>query len=302
MKGSFEQVLQSMSHFLNFPDIESEIDKLIEESVKLSLLPKSTKESSATHDVLADYLSEDPNQKKLKMVVAMAGGSLEKLKRVIASIFEDATLESIRTNEVVRTRVAKFLVAPSSESSFIPNFIRKSFSLPKNWIGLLEDTSYLSVVARQALSATYSAKMGFRFEKCVGDIVSASGLTYEKGPVAILDNKEVDIAIPNRTEPKVLIMISYQVTTGSGQSTKANEQRQMYNMIQSLNRSRSQRYIVESAVSDRMFVNVVDGGGWIARQRDLHQLWLNSDYFLTFNTLAKLESIIRKAFFEQFST
>lgn len=44
-----------------------------------------------------------------------------------------------------------------------------------------------------------------------------------KAPVSIIENKEVDVAIPSIKKPKILIMSSYALTTASSQTSRANE-------------------------------------------------------------------------------
>lgn len=45
---------------------------------------------------------------------------------------------------------------------------------------------------------------------------------------------------------------------------------------------------------NRAFVNFVDGGGWLARQRDLERLVENCHYFINLQHLDMLESIVLK--------
>ncbi|MCX7976723.1 MAG: hypothetical protein N2646_06585, partial [Bellilinea sp.] len=40
------------------------------------------------------------------------------------------------------------------------------------------------------------------------------------------------------------------------------------------------------------FVNFADGGGWLARKRDLYRLWENCHYFLNLHNLSDLEKIV----------
>jgi hypothetical protein len=43
---------------------------------------------------------------------------------------------------------------------------------------------------------------------------------------------------------------------------------------------------------NRAFVNFVDGGGWLARKRDLERLVENCHYFVNFQYLDMLEAIV----------
>ena len=97
---------------------------------------------------------------------------------------------------------------------------------------------------------------------------------HEKGQVEIVDFKEVDVAIPNVSNPEILIMSSYALTTSSSQSSRANEQAAMYEKVQTYNR-RSQKIKYGKPIT---FINVIDGGGWIERKNDLLKMWVDCDY------------------------
>jgi hypothetical protein len=44
----------------------------------------------------------------------------------------------------------------------------------------------------------------------------------------------------------------------------------------------------------RVFVNFVDGGGWLARKQDFQRLVKQCDYFINFQHLDLLEAIVSK--------
>ncbi|MGU9951182.1 MAG: DpnII family type II restriction endonuclease, partial [Gammaproteobacteria bacterium WSBS_2016_MAG_OTU1] len=85
----------------------------------------------------------------------------------------------------------------------------------------------------------------------------------------------------------ILIMSSYQLTTSSAQSSKANEQARMYQLVQTHNRSRRRRDYPET-----LFVNVVDGGGWLARSRDLKSMWRECDYCFSYAGLDDFKTML----------
>jgi hypothetical protein len=77
--------------------------------------------------------------------------------------------------------------------------------------------------------------------------------------------------------------LTFQETTSSGQSTKA---RDMLAAFTRINESNS-RY-----GENRVFVNFVDGGGWLARKRDLERLVDQCHYFINLKNLDMLEAIV----------
>lgn len=138
------------------------------------------------------------------------------------------------------------------------------------------------------MQSKYAVRIGDALEDEVRKIVENSGFNSEKGAVRIVDDKEVDIAIPNTDEPQILIMSSYQLTTSSSQSSKANEQLRMYQDIERHNRSRSQR-----DSPNALFINVIDGGGWLSRSNELQTMWDGCDYCFSYSSLSGLREVLR---------
>ncbi len=286
MTSTFDEFVESMSMFLIFPDVEDEMDALVQNRIDQLSAPKNGGKTS--EDLLFDYLTEDKDSEKLKLVIAMSGGSVEKLKRILSYLFHSGSLSQIRDNADARRQIARFLTDPDRESR-IPRFVRRSFSLPENWAELLSDGPHMNTVVRSSLVSSYSVKMGFKLEQEVQEIVTDLGKSYEKGSVYAVDNKEVDLAIPNCDSPQALIMSSYSLTTSSSQTTRANEQAAMYDALQKFNRSRRMR-----ETPSCIFINVVDGGGWISRRNDLKQLWANCDHCFSFNTLQDMRELLER--------
>ncbi len=54
------------------------------------------------------------------------------------------------------------------------------------------------------------------------------------------------------------------------------------------------RHINSRHGENRAFVNFVDGGGWLARKRDLERLVENCHYVLNLQHLDMLEAIVRR--------
>jgi hypothetical protein len=109
------------------------------------------------------------------------------------------------------------------------------------------------------------------------------GITHACGQVAFL-GKQIDHAIPSLDDPYVMVMVSYMETTSSGQTSRANEQQAMYEKIIGEN--------TRWAPIKRVFVNIVDGAGWLARRSDLRKIHAGCDYCLNMKTLDQLEAII----------
>ncbi len=88
-------------------------------------------------------------------------------------------------------------------------------------------------------------------------------------------------------------MSSFQETTSSGQTTKAKDMRSVYDQI----RHQNSRY-----GENRAFVNFADGGGWLARKRDLERLVEQCHYFINLQHLDMLEAIVLQHVPERYFT
>ncbi len=292
-KLSLKEMRESMSHFLNFPDLEDEMERLVQEGKREALDATPRNGSRSREDAIADFLQQDDStNKNLKMLISLSAGSLERLSRLIKFWFGKGTEKSIRSNAEVRRRVAKLMDNPDNEQS-VPKFIRNAFALPANWTDLLKEDVYMNRAVRGSLVSKYSVAVGLKIEEVVGEIVTELGLTYEKGSVFAVDNKEVDIAIPSLEDPKILIMVSYLVTTASTQTSKASEQNTMYDQLRSWNRSRKRE-----ASPNCLFVNVIDGGGWISRRKDLERMWKGCDYCFSYEKLDDFRQLVREVMLE----
>lgn len=135
---------------------------------------------------------------------------------------------------------------------------------------------------------TYSGRKGYKVESLIEQELSRLkekyDINFEKGRSRFIET-DIDFAIPSLESPWIILMSSFQETTSSGQSTKA---RDMLSAYERLTRS-NVRY-----GEKRIFINFVDGGGWLARKRDFERLVENCHYYLNLHHLAMLEDILNK--------
>lgn len=288
-KWTLERLRAGMRVFLYLPDAERALQADIDSAVARILLSKAQNGGRHRVDVLSDYLNAGKDaDERLKIIIGLSKGSLETLKRIYEAMFPDVKWSRLRHDDGIRRRVAEFLMSPHAEEMFIPTFIRESFDLPNNWIELLQDRDYLRAVVRESKKSQYSVSMGNALEDEVRNAVRAAGYNCAKGRVGFVDDKEVDIAIPDLEDPQILIMSSYQLTTASSQTSKANEQSRMYEYVRRHNGSRARR-----GKPDAVFVNVVDGGGWLARPNDLQTMWNSCDHCFPLSGLNGLREVLQ---------
>ena len=288
-KLTLEELRAGMQSFLNFPNVERGIQEDVEQTVNKILLSKAQNGGRNPVDVLTDYLNAGRDtEERLKIIVGFSRGSVEKVKRIYEAMFPGVSWRMLRYDPSIRRRIASFLIYQNDLDVYVPPFIRSNFFLPNNWIELLQDRNYLQAIVQGNMQSKYAVGIGEALEAEARQVVEGSKFSHGKGPVSIVDDKEVDIAIPNTSEPQVLIMSSYQITTSSAQSSKANEQLRMYQDVRSYNSSRGQRN-----KPDVLFINVIDGGGWLARPNDLQTMWRECDYCFSLSSLDRLRNVLQ---------
>lgn len=110
------------------------------------------------------------------------------------------------------------------------------------------------------IGLSYSGRKGHRVEAHIGGYLASVqeeyGVGFERGRSRFIET-DIDFAIPSLDDPWVILMVSFQETTSSGQSTKARDMLSAYERILRSNA----RY-----GENRAFVNFVDGGGLVGQE------------------------------------
>ena len=140
----------------------------------------------------------------------------------------------------------------------------------------------LPEMIKNSFKGTYSTRVGREIEDLVEDVIKgAVGEDYVCRRKVF--DRNIDFVIPDDENPKVLIEVSYMVTTGSSQSTKRETMISVAKEINNRNMHDTDKII---------FVNVIDGAGWIARQKDLERIYNASDYVINLSNLDELKRIL----------
>ena len=290
-KLKFDDFLQEMSVFINIPTVERAFN---ESSVSELVLGTGSMSDISDEQILFQYLSVDrvPEFKsKLQVLFTTSNGSMELLYNVLLVITGRVSLSNILRNKNELKRLSEFLVNPDVFSDEIPEFSRNRFRMESDWREILSDELRI----RTALSksgqklADYSVHVGLGLEGVVLDTIKLTNWSTEKGKCPIINNKEVDIAIPSLKDPRALVFCSYQLTSASSMTTKAGEQQKLYNTLGDYNRSRERL-----KKDDVLFINVIDGGGWIRRKGDLRVMHASCDYCFTFKSLERLKELFNR--------
>ena len=294
-KATFEEYVASCTPFLYIPELEMETrDKVCGIVEKLlGFTPESDPESN-----LIKFMRQDPDF--LKVLLSLTNLSQERFRRVVAAekhgrgiYLEDWSVDRIhRTlcrDDQYASEIARFFLEGRAHpllADMVADFYLDQMHLPDNWSVLIQDRAFAGQIVRHMLQGNYSVQRGKHVERIVyaqldyATTQIESG--YETGRSSWLA-KQIDAAVPDLTDPQVIIMVSYMETTSSSQSSRSTEQLEMFQRIASHN--------VQNR-TNKAFVNVIDGGGWLARESSLLKMYQGCDYCLNINMLDQLNEIV----------
>ena len=264
------------------------------------------------HNELSGFLITDdefPALVKLKAFVSIIGLSEERLKRVVSLIRFRNYHEDFRSEWDVK-KISKTLQTDTSfRNILIDFFIRGRHSIIGREIPLyymrnfklndpefITDLSNFKYVERilndNEIQGKYSNEVGAHVEKIIQfklEYYKANinnTLTYEIQKEFPLFNKNIDFLIPSVNSPIILIESSYNITTGSGQSKRADQLVELYGILMKHNANHRANKI--------LMLNYCDGFGWVGRQNDLQRIYEASDYVFNQATLNVLEEVLNE--------
>ncbi|MBM3179229.1 MAG: hypothetical protein FJZ86_02630 [Chloroflexi bacterium] len=295
-KPSFEDFIRTCMPLLRIPELEQLMRERVSGIVSELLHFESSADPAQN---LKQFLQKDENF--LGVLLALTNLSQEKFLRIITAQRFAAQdfgpewsapriYEKIKKDDAFAEQIARlFLEGRDSRllTEQVADFYLDQLSLPANWSEIIRDQNVIGNIVRKKLAGEYTDQKGAFVERQVSGILDKVqkkfGVTHAHGQVKLV-GKEIDHAIPSLEEPYVMVMVSYMETTSSNQTTRANEQQAMYQKIVGEN--------VRYPNNQRVFVNVVDGAGWLARRSDLRKIHEGCHYCLNMQTLDQLEPIV----------
>jgi hypothetical protein len=297
-KPTFNEFIETCTPLLKIPELEENMRERVRAIIKELLNFEPDKDPAKN---LKQFIQKDENF--LGVLLALTNLSQEKFLRILtAQRFAtkdylpewnvDRVYNKITKDDKFAETVARlFLEGRTSKllTEQVADFYLDQLSLPENWSDVIRDENIVGNVVRKKLTGEYTDKKGKYIErlieKSLDKVKDKYGITYAHGQV-ILVGKEIDYAIPSLEDAYVMVMVSYMETTSSGQTSRANEQSAMFQKIVGEN--------VRYPNSQRAFVNIIDGAGWLARRSDLRKLFEGCHYCLNMKTIDQLEDIIIK--------
>lgn len=305
-KPSFDDFIKTCTPLLKIPELEHQMRNRVRAIVAELLNFQSDTDPAKS---LKQFLQKDENF--LGVLLALTNLSQEKFLRILtaqrfaAKDFgpewgpEQVYRKIKRDDEFAETIARLFLEGRDSQllAEQVADFYLDQLSLPANWSDVIRDENVIGNVVRRKLTGEYTDQKGEfverRIRNLLDDLRAKYGIEHAHGQVAFL-GKEVDHVMPTLEDPYVMVMVSYMETTSSGQTARANEQQAMYQRIVGEN--------IRHAPVERVFVNVVDGAGWLARRSDLRKMHAGCHYCLNMTTLDQLEAIILRHLPSKFFT
>ena len=246
-------------------------------------------------ELIADFLDEE-GEDGLTALLALTGFSYEMLKRVFtfirikdvpelnALVYRDQWLrekndsaEDVREwgNGYIERRMGRdtffrlgvvnvFFKGARTEMLYeaLPLFHLKKLSLSKMNFDM---EALLDTLVRYKVFGSYNAKPETNPERVVERLLREIDVGYEKGDLRELvdkapnEKRTMDLIIPDKTNPKVVIESSYLATTASGQGDKSKTEIQIDALL-------------KHHYPEARFWGFVDGIGWYVRKRDLGRM------------------------------
>jgi len=307
-KISFEDWKNSMSFM-----IDDGFDKNFLLSIEpLTKFINQNCEYFATPNDLTNFLITDKEfsaVEKLKAFVSLIGLSEERLKRVVSLLRyrhndEDFRSEwdvkkiskTLQNDESFRTLLIEFFIGGrnSKIGVEIPLYYMRNFKLTDpGFISNLKDHKYVErILNDNEIQGKYSNEVGAHVERIIQSRLENykaninKTLKYEIQKEFPLLNKNIDFLIPSVNAPIILIESSYNITTGSGQSKRADQLVDFYSTLMRHNANHRANRII--------MLNYCDGFGWVGRQNDLHRIYEASDFVFNQRTIDILDEVLNE--------
>lgn len=299
-KISYQEAWDSSVIFFVDEELEQEIEVKVESLLETAQNHRVSETAEINVADIASFLGQKGNA--LDVILKGVGLSEEKFMRTISLLRKLRRIPGDFDREWGISKIKSKIMREPDFARLIATLLvdgkrdrELKLYIPRYYLDTLNyrEIKGSSLAARRirykrALIGTYGARKGHRVEEKIREkleeITTRYGVGYGKGRSRIIET-DIDFAVPNIEDPWVVIMSSFQETTSSGQTTKAKDMRGAYEKVVHGN----SRY-----GENRAFVNFVDGGGWLARRRDLERLVEHCHYFINLQHLDMLEAIVLK--------
>ena len=295
-KLAYDELFNSTTMFYMNEKYEADIEQEVRsKTADISVGLRTIKDKESLKQYIIDH------KDALDNLTSVAEISVERFKRMVSMIRKDRgfvfatewSLGKIRTammdSPAMMESILNLIWDGKNDDKMkacIPAFYLENMAIDETTLNKLQDENIVRQLVKRGLEGRYSNGIGDAvltdIEREIKRVCAKHGLEYQKNVrVPILD-RAVSFVLESPTQPKFIIDVSYSVTTSSSQGSKKEAARKT---VEVLSREKA-------AGRNIIFVNFLDGAGWIGRQADMREIHRCSDYVLNFQNLGMLEDIV----------
>lgn len=295
-KLTYDELFNSTTMFYINAEYEARIEKEVQaKTAQISVGLQKIK----SKETLKQYIID--NKDSLDNLTSVAEISVERFKRMVSMIRKDrgfvfATewgLSKIRTAMMESPAMMESILNliwdgknDDRMKACIPSFYLDNMAMDATTLSKLQDENNVRQLVKRGLEGRYSNGIGDAvladIEKELKRVCAKHGLEYQKNIRVPLLDRAVSFVLESPSKPTLILDVSYSVTTSSSQGSKKEAARKT---VEALKKERAQGKNI-------VYVNFLDGAGWIGRQADLREIHRCSDYVLNFQNIGLLEDII----------
>ena len=295
-KLTYDELFNSTTMFYMNDQYEAEIEEEVRsKTADISVGLRTIKDKESLKQYIIDH------KDALDNLTSVAEISVERFKRMVSMIRKDRgfvfatewSLGKIRTammeSQAMMESILNLIWNGKNDEKMkacIPAFYLENMAMDETTLKKLQDESLVRQLVKRGLEGRYSNGIGDAvladIEREIKRVCAKHGLEYQKNVRVPLLDRAVSFVLESPMQPKLIIDVSYSVTTSSSQGSKKEAARKT---VEVLSREKA-------AGRNIVFVNFLDGAGWIGRQADMREIHRCSDYVLNFQNLGMLEDII----------
>lgn len=295
-KLTYDELFNSTTMFYMNDQYEAEIEEEVRsKTADISVGLRTIKDKESLKQYIIDH------KDALDNLTSVAEISVERFKRMVSMIRKDRgfvfatewSLGKIRTAMMESPAMMESILNliwngknDEKMKACIPAFYLENMAMDETTLKKLQDESLVRQLVKRGLEGRYSNGIGDAvladIEREIKRVCAKHGLEYQKNVRVPLLDRAVSFVLESPMQPKLIIDVSYSVTTSSSQGSKKEAARKT---VEVLSREKA-------AGRNIVFVNFLDGAGWIGRQADMREIHRCSDYVLNFQNLGMLEDII----------
>jgi hypothetical protein len=238
----------------------------------------------------------------LENILCLLNISVEKFKRIVSLLrikkqytFQSEwdlrkTRNSMLEKEELMNEICQLLsngFETKKYKDLIPQFYLESFKIDISVISRLSNIDDLKRLIKSKLETSYNNDIANSYFDYVASKLKQfsekKGYDCEFRTIVSFLGREVSFCLKHKNDIKLIVDISYMVTTSSSQTDYAKKVKSTFDVqkVNEVNNKNTFQYIV-----------IIDGAGWIGRQSDLQLIYKNCNHFLNIQQIDKFQEIV----------